>query len=332
MVSDPIMGAYARPNCVAQMKAAEGPWVEDRWNECGNRSVNSCRVKVPGATRVVTIGSSTSWGDFVPFENTWFARTGAILGARCGHPIDVQSFGVIANVNQNARRLNEILALQPDAVVMVLSAFDLAEIPTAALDPNAIQGNRPVVPQVSAALSLASLRELVSSSRALMIAQHFLFQDSDLYVAGYLRSADKADYLRPPFSPAWRSRLAVLEQAVEYFGAKLAAADVPFVLILVPQQAQAELISGRNWPPGVDPYAIGGALEEIANRHGVVFEDASRSFAQVKRAQDMFYTVNGHLNSAGHAVLASVAIRGLARAKLTAATAQCADPVASGVW
>jgi hypothetical protein len=66
-------GERFQPNCVALTKAAEGPWVENRFNECGYRTAEPCAAKQPGQLRVVVLGSSTARGALVPYAET-FAR------------------------------------------------------------------------------------------------------------------------------------------------------------------------------------------------------------------------------------------------------------------
>ncbi len=62
-----------RANCVVRMKNAEGPEYEYRFNECGYRSDTSCREKPPGATRLVSMGTSIGMGLFVPAQD--YSRT-----------------------------------------------------------------------------------------------------------------------------------------------------------------------------------------------------------------------------------------------------------------
>jgi hypothetical protein len=310
---DAVLGYHAQPDCAGRIKAAEGPWVEDDWNECGYRATGSCKIKAAGSARLVVLGSSTSWGYLVSLRESWFARTAAALTDRCGRPTDAQALGGIASLYQNAARLPQVLALHPDVVVMVLSPFDILAVPPGRFDPERVGLPRIKIktPPKGLALALATLQDWASSSRAVLVAQHFLYQSSNAYVSSYLQSGDKADYLKSPFSTAWRERLAFVDAAVGFIAAKLKAAGVPFALILSPQEAQAELIAARTYPPGIDPYALGAALKDIAIRHGVAFADASLPYTSITDPQNTFYNVNGHFNGSGHAVLASVATSAL---------------------
>src|ERR1700761_9719345 len=65
---DPVIGMHARPGCTTRTKAAEGPWVEEDWSSCGTRAGSAaCDERHDArAARVVTMGTSVSWGSLVP--------------------------------------------------------------------------------------------------------------------------------------------------------------------------------------------------------------------------------------------------------------------------
>src|SRR5271165_2326722 len=73
-VTDSVEGLREKPNCEERLKNAEGPWVTYHYNECGNRTYASCGPKPPGAIRIALIGSSTSLGLEIPFEQTFAER------------------------------------------------------------------------------------------------------------------------------------------------------------------------------------------------------------------------------------------------------------------
>ncbi len=93
-VVDPVAGDHFKPNCTIRTKNAEGPWTTYQYNECGYRSATSCGPKPPGAIRIAILGSSVSQALYVPYDQTYFARTASDLGRSCNRPIDVQNLGV----------------------------------------------------------------------------------------------------------------------------------------------------------------------------------------------------------------------------------------------
>ena len=127
-IIDPIAGDHFKPNCTVRTKNAEGPWTTYQYNECGYRSVTSCGPKPPGSIRIAILGSSVSQGLYVPYEQTYFARTSAELSRSCNRPVDVQNLGVPGSSPIYAyRRVQEALALQPDVVLYLLAPFDLEQ-------------------------------------------------------------------------------------------------------------------------------------------------------------------------------------------------------------
>ena len=311
LAKDPIIGQRARPSCVARMKSAEGPWMEDRYNDCGYRSAGSCHA--PIADRLVVMGSSTSWGYLVPYDEVWSTRTAKALSAQCGRPVDVQSLSGFSDINADAARTDEALAMKPRMVVLVITAFDMLETPRRGFDPDyaANQMKRAAKAagkiERNAPKGVAALREVVTSSRAVEMAQHFMFQNEPLYVSMYLRYGDKAGFLRPPFSPSWQARLAYVDDGVAFISSKLAASGVRMGVLYVPQQAQAALASSGDAPAGVDPMALSQAIGEIARKHGATFIDANSAFKGLKDPQNYFYTADGHPNGKGHELIARTA-------------------------
>ena len=79
--------------------------------------------------------------------------------------------------------------------------------------------------------------EELKQSRALNMAQHFLFRNPSVYLPLYLRYGDKADFLRPPFSPL-AGAAADAGRADRRLAEKAHRANVPFILGFVPQEAQ----------------------------------------------------------------------------------------------
>ena len=57
-------------------------------------------------------------------------------------------------------------------------------------------------------------------------------------------------------------------------------ADVPVLLVYIPERAQAAMETGRyKLPPEVNPSALPNALRTMAEEHGVKFLDSTPQFA-----------------------------------------------------
>ncbi len=303
-VPDPRLGMRYRPDCTSVTKAAEGPWVVNRYNDCGSRSPGSCGPKPAGGMRIVVTGSSVAQAYLVPYAQSFAARASRTLTRICHRDVQFQDLGSIGYIwNRQYDHLDDVLALSPDAVVQVVVPFDLEQTPP---DPNAPHGRPPGL--------MKQIDSTIEESRAVFAAQHVLFGNLKEYVSLYLRYGDKADFLRPPFGPVWRKRLADYDDLLGREAEKLRAHHVPFILVFVPQRAQAALLQDHDAPPGVDPAAFGKAIGEIARRHGVDYIDAGPAIADSKHLDSLYYAVDGHLSGAGNKVLGKVLEQGLVAA------------------
>ncbi len=310
------LGYRARPDCVSHTKAAEGPWVENHYNDCGLLSAKSCRAPAGGALRLAAVGSSIGYTYLVPWKDSWQGVTSASLERVCHRPVDYQNFAGLYNMNEAAMRAPEAAATHPQAAVMFVDATDLFQSPPADFDLRLAAHKDEITPLPGQAPGWEGVKDnlqfkrLKADSRAALVAEHFLFNSGRTYLDLYLRNGDKADFLRPPLTPAWQGRLAVLDKDLGYTVDQLHAQNVPLLVVYVPQEAQAEVISGLG-APGIDPYALNRAIEAIVRRHGASFLDASPKFQGVRDAASYYYPVDGHLSAKGNALLADVVQQGL---------------------
>jgi len=310
-IIDPIAGDHFKPNCTVRTKNAEGPWTTYQYNECGYRSVTSCGPKPPGSIRIAILGSSVSQALYVPYEQTYFARTSAELSRSCHRPVDVQNLGVPGSSPIYAyRRVQEALALQPDVVLYLLAPFDLEQ----RIDPRELAArNDPARKDTPAKravhLTLSPMKRLEGTlveSRTVLVAQHFLFQNRDTFLRMYMLYGDKADFLRQPFTPAWQQRFADLDLIIGDMADRLRAVGVPLVVIPVPSRAQAALLSSPQLPANIDPFAFGHQIESIAAKHGADSVDLMQPFSKIPNSQNLFYVVDGHVTPEGQKVIAQI--------------------------
>ncbi len=297
MVPDKVLGTRFRPDCTSEVKAAEGPWLTNHYNDCGYRTTQSCGPKPAGSVRVAVLGSSIAQGYLIPYDETFAARAAAQLTQMCGRPVQFQNLASIGYVwNRLAARVDDAIALHPDAAVIVTIPFDLQQTEEPAEAPE--QQSNDVGP-------LKRLDSLVNNSRAFVVAQHFLFSRPDLYVPLYLQYGDRADFLRPPFTPAWQKRLNDFDHLMAGIADKFHAAGIPIILAYVPQRAQAALLAAHQSPPGVDPWAFDRQIGAIAQKNAIRYADISPDMSHRPDAAALYYPVDGHLSGQGNAILAN---------------------------
>ena len=130
-------GARYQPFCTSHTKEWEGPRITQHFNECGYRTEEPCKPRPPGALRVVVVGSSTARGALVNYPELFAARASAFLTKRCGGLVDFQNLGTEPpDVDRIDRRMKEVMALRPAAIVMTIGPYDLIHL----MDPPHLPG------------------------------------------------------------------------------------------------------------------------------------------------------------------------------------------------
>jgi hypothetical protein len=93
--------------------------------------------------------------------------------------------------------------------------------------------------------------------------------------------------------------------------ARARAAGVPLVVVLVPDRAQAAMISMGEWPAGYDPYKLGEEVRTIVVSHGGTYIDILPDFRNIPNPEQYYLPVDGHPNAEGHAIIAGLLAREL---------------------
>lgn len=322
---DGLHGTKLTGNCDARAKSPEGPWVDYHFNACGYRTNEACGERPPGHLRIALLGASTAQGYKVPYEQAFAPRAAQELTRQCQQPVEIQNMGVAGyRVIDHYWRMDEALAMKPDAVVLVLSAYELVDVTDPATlarrkSPELLRRTRNETAGTRARADLiVQLDALVADSRAVLAAQHYLYQDRSRYVSLFLMHRDKADYLRTPLSAAWEKRLADLELMLGEMAEKSRAQGVPLVVLFGPQRIQAALLDQALRPQGVDPTLIGRRMADLARRTGVTLVDVLADMGDLPHPEQLFYPVDGHMTGDGHAVLSRSLVQQLTRQQVGA--------------
>lgn len=324
-------GGEFKPNCQSNVKLAEGPWLEDRYNDCGYRSANACAAAMPGALRAAVLGTSIARGEWVRYPETFAGRVEADLTRACGRTVDLQNVSIPFSQSPegylwhlNAQKAAVALKLQPQALIFVVSPFDLGEyqkIPAALESDVASQagGSEKLAPkgQGLTVTAKAYWDWLKNTSRAVLLLQHVMYSDQHRYVPMFLKHGDTADYLRPPFTPEWQMRLRIADLVIGRIADQARAASVPLIVAFVPLRAQAAMSADPSESAGADPFALGRALQKIVTGHGGYFADVTDLTREIPDQSELYYPVDTHPTAQGHALIA----RSVERVMLDAAPA-----------
>ena len=296
---DPVLGSRALPNCKAQYKSGEGPWAENDYNECGYRSSSSCLTKAPSLFRIALIGSSTSMGYLVPYDQTFAVRSEKLLTAKCGRAVEFQSMGGLGY--QWARmeaRMDEALKLKPDLVIATLTPFDVRQ-PLEAPAPST-----PTPPQGPLGGLVSDVRGWVQGSSLWLAVLHYRAELPVTYLHFFLRDPERAGYLDKPITPFWQQQLGYTKTLIDHLAAKARAGHVPMMLVFVPLRAQAVLLKHQAEFPQNDALAFDDAIADMAQQAGIRFIDATPMLAAAPNLDPLFYAVDDHITGAGSAMLA----------------------------
>jgi hypothetical protein len=358
ILNDPLTGVRAIPNSVCSQKAYESKLVEYRFNGCGYRTGMGCGEKPPGTYRIVMIGSSFNFGMMVPREQSFAALLPVQLGNKTGRQIELYNesmqWGFPASA---ALRFRQALAAGPDMILWVLTPADIASssvvlpymgppdsarsdrVPADKLDRvKAAFADNPI----PTAIDTVWNNEIVSSwDRRInavretplgFLLQHFLYASQTLYVKSYLMGNDsEVGFLQIQPSAVWQQDLRQFVIDAANIEGQARAAGIPVVVALVPNRAEAAMISMGQWPAGFDPYKLDTELRSIITSHGGTYIDILPDFRGVPNSERYYFPVDGHPDPDGHAMIAEMLARELTTGAVSAlSTAAKTQAVSEG--
>lgn len=328
----PFSGDRYKPNCTDTSKIAESPWVENAYNECGYRSNAPCGPKHPGSIRLALLGSSEAVGFLVPYPQSFAGLTEKGLSRQCGRPVEVQNLAVAGiHLSQEAHRIDEALALEPDAVALLVTPGTLGLDVAPRWQTEEARPAPALQQRYGLHASFVRAKSLLRQSTAFSVLRYYYFKNDDAYFRAQLNTeTDRTDVLRLPFSPAWRQRFDFLDTVLAYLSAKAQAKQIPLILISSISRPQAALFDLRESYPDLDPFAFDRQVAEIAARHRVVYVTAVAEFSRVPHVTSLFYVSDGHMNAAGQEILSQSFARDILQSHILE-RAGCTTPADSNL-
>jgi hypothetical protein len=301
-------GNHFRSGCHSRVKAAEGGWVNNDYNDCGYRSDEQCGE---AGIRLAIIGTSLGHGYWVPYDQTFAGRIEHDLASACAQPVNILNASLpTTDVNGTpvwhhlADRSQVPLAQHPQALLLVMDSYDLQVYRSPNTEAAPAMDPPPGLLFRLQRPAIFIMRTLTANSSVFLIARHWRYGDRDALVTDHLANIDASGYLRQPFSPLWQMRLKIADETISAIAAHAQAAGVPFLVVLVPRSAQAVLARQENGTNGPDPFALPRALMQIAQQRNASFLDLTGLMAAQPDPAGLFFLVDGHLNEEGHRLLA----------------------------
>jgi hypothetical protein len=142
--------------------------------------------------------------------------------------------------------------------------------------------------------------------------QHFLNRGQSHYLKSYLMQPDSSiGFLRAEPSAEWQSWLRQADSYATELAARAHAAGVPLVAVLVPDRAQAAMISMGEWPGGVDPYKLDDELRAMIVSHGGIYIDILPEFRSIANPEQYYFPVDGHPTADGHKIISALLAKAL---------------------
>jgi hypothetical protein len=296
---DDSKGFQFRPNCQSYVKNFEGPLVSNQYNECGFRTAEPCSSKLPNQLRVAVIGTSVSRGYLVPYTETFAALATTRLTELCRRPVDFQNLATESvDLPKLPRQLEEALSLNPDAIVMAITAYDVQQV---------VSGRN----AVARLTTRQWLARKLNVMRLFDVLKYYRNENLAVFLDNFLQLGATADYLRAPLAHVWAPQFRALDDLFERAEQLTRHDNVPFVLMFVPLLPQVLLAKPEFARPGADPYQLSQLVGTIARSHGLTYVDDTANFAAADDPGSLFYRVDGHPSGAGHAVIAGDVVASL---------------------
>jgi hypothetical protein len=314
--NDPSTGVRGIPNGVCREKIPEGEATEYRFNRCGYRTGLDCGPKRPGAYRIVMIGGSYAMGARVPIEKTFAALLPAELSLRTRRDVELYNEGMPWRPPHiTALHFQEVLAAKPDIILWIIVPPDVWNPVWQTPQPEPAQplsAYRKVKRFLGGALIRANA-ELYS--RCGIFFRHFLYESQSQSITSYLAEKSDAPYglkihgpefMKAEPSAEWESHLRDLDGDVAEIVAQARAAGVPLVATLLPERAQAAMISSGEWPAGFDPFKLDNELRSMIVSRGGTYVDILPAFRNIPNTEQGFYPLEGHPNPQGHRMISAL--------------------------
>jgi hypothetical protein len=321
---DPTTGVRGAPNTVCWDKIAEAPPIEYKFNSCGHRAGMECVPKSPGAYRIVMVGSSVAMGMRVPQEQSMATYLPVELSRAAGRKVELYNEGLAwGSPHTIDLNFNKILAAQPDLILWVIVPRDLKWVDllfSQGFGPGAANATHAPVERLGFLANAwknmrerfagkpfsEALRDQWDQTRTSFMLRHYLYERQDSYVGAYFRMGDaEAGFLNARFSAAWQDRVKKFNGVATDIEGRAKVADVPLVAVLVPNRAQAAMISMGKWPARYDPYKLDNELKAIITSHGGAYIDILPGFRTVPNPEKYFLPIDGHPTAQGHALVSA---------------------------
>jgi hypothetical protein len=282
------------------------------------------------------VGTSVAMGLYLDRKKTIAALLPVELSRRTGRRIELYNEASFwGSPRPLSQYFNRVLAAQPDLVVWVMTPWDIGNTPYSAnhqalpAEPDVtLKGDHSegavgrVQSFVTSSAIYRSALQRWHDDRANLLMRHLLYESQSEYVKFYLYGSMKslAGFLRAEPTPEWQDHLQGTDACAADIEARTRAAGVPLVAVLLPNLAQAAMISMNEWPSGYDPYRLDRELRTIVTSHGGTYLEVLPDFRNIPNPEQHYLPVDGHPDAYWHSVVAGLLARELTSGAVPALT------------
>jgi len=322
ILNNPATGPHGVPNSTCRQKGFESQAVEYNFDSCGHRASLKCGPKPPGTFRIVLIGASGAFGMYVAQDKSFAAILPAQLSLRTGRPVEVYNASIMefGHLRAFSLQMNEVLAAQPDLILLAISPRDIKD--AAVVGPDESVGRSQATTLAGKLKGMLSANSLVGGVEAHLrmrsVVQHFIYASDIQYLKSSLMEDSATGFMRTEPSQLWRDRLQESSVYIAEIENKAKAAGVPLAAVFIPSRPQAAMLAMHDWPPGYDPCRINEELRTIVTSNGGTYIDILPDYRAAPDPEQGFFRVDGHPNEEGHAAIAEFLTRGLTNGSIAA--------------
>jgi len=341
--NDPKSPTRGIPGCVSWGKSLEETLpVKYQFNHNGYRSNVEFGPKSSSTYRIVMVGSSFNFGYAVQAERSYAALLPSELSQLTGRSVELYNesmAGEGGGPHAVAMRFNDALAVNPDMILWVLTPWDINQGEAikppesqARIREGALMRKWHAIHDAFTTMSgMDAIAKILGETRAANVLRYYLYQSQSLYVKTVQQENAEEGmlFLRSALNIYWQSHLQIADAYFADITARSKAAGVPLVVVLVPNRAQAAMVSMGQWPAGYDPYKLDDELRTLIKRHGGIYVDILPDYRNLPNPEKGYFSVDGHPNGNGHTTISRLLAKELTNGAVPALRAATRSQTAS---
>jgi hypothetical protein len=297
-------GLRALPDSVCHLTNPDGQDVEYRFNSCGDRTPLDCDKKPEGIYRIVLIGSSVAMGSDIDESDSLAERLTSDLSNATHRRVQVYNSAMLGSggsPSNLAGRMSRVIALKPDLILWVLASYDVNIRKMRDHDREFREGPR----------TRHTLDDFADDSKVAEFLRGLLYRSQSVYLGAYIRNIRDTARLPENSRSEEDGRMRLFGSYVKAIVDQARDAGVPVVAAFLPNRAEADLLSMRPAPVGIDSERRNNEVRSILVGNGATYVDVLPDLEKTPNLDGLYDQLGYHLTAQGHAALTEIIARAL---------------------